>query len=707
MANENNCNPWETTPDYTIELNEQGPPGKKGDKGDDGYSPTITVYKNTEDEYVLNIINKNSNFLTPNLYGQKEWAEQDLENTPLFGRIRADVAGPTAETNISMPNIKSNMEGVSDYNLAINNLVIKNSNNDLTIYPYSPQTSNSANSLTLTIDGDEDSFNALDKPYLQIGNSLSQILFHGYEYVFEQQEHSLASTVKIECNTELTKSDTITATYGGKEIATVDDVTAVDNKLANKLEVTNIIAGDNITLDVDGNNVTINSTGGGGGLPDNYVTTDTVQTITASKTFSNSRGPAIALPNMSNLLLGTQPGNYMQLIQNGAQSEIRFSNGESTTTNLVVNNNTPENIYYNGKRLLNEGDINTTIQPKLTAGEGITIEDNVISSSVDTSELIKTSDLKYPLNYSIASNEFPLIWQDEEQFTYKAQVTEGNNSTSYPNEIIVSDKSIQTYKDSIIGIPYNIGQVLITPQIGNSIFVTFGCFIDNIPYPLICFKQSQGYGYSGYSSVNDIPKTFPIDSIINEGKLSFGLYSDGGQLVTWRTDKNNITDSRKENLNAMFRVSNNEVLGFFPYHNINDTPVFYTVPNETLKNILPYITHAFIHCKNKNQVMQKSYFQVYNLPETQSICTITGAKLQQLFDNELNPSNNLFNFTVSSTKTVNLLYNEDFSLDDNNYLSLSQSIKGSISTISQLQTTITELTNRIQALENNINGGNA
>lgn len=383
MANENNCNPWETTPDYTIELNEQGPPGKKGDKGDDGYSPTITVYKNTEDEYVLNIINKDSNFITPNLYGNKEWAEQDLENTPLFGRIRADVLGPTTETNITMANVKNNMEGVSDYNLALNNLVVEENNSDITLYPYSPQTSASATTLTLTIDGDEDSFNTVDKPYLTIDKN-SKIISNAYEYIFQQQEHSLASTVKIECNTELTKSDTVTATYGGKEIATVDDVATVDNKLANKLEASNIIAGDNITLDVDGNNITINSTGGGE-VPDNYVTTDTVQTITGSKTFSATQGPAISLPSLSNITLGNEANNqYIRLIQNAGTSEIRFGStieNDTASRKLVVLNNSPDDIYYNNNKLLTSADIDTTVQPKLTAGEGITIQDNVISST--------------------------------------------------------------------------------------------------------------------------------------------------------------------------------------------------------------------------------------------------------------------------------------------------------------------------------------
>ena len=77
---DNNCNPWETTPEYTIELNEQGPPGKDGKQGEDGFSPTITVNTQNEQQYILAIQNKTGTFLTPNLYGSKTWAEQDLSN---------------------------------------------------------------------------------------------------------------------------------------------------------------------------------------------------------------------------------------------------------------------------------------------------------------------------------------------------------------------------------------------------------------------------------------------------------------------------------------------------------------------------------------------------------------------------------------------------------------------------------------------------
>ena len=43
-------------------------PGIDGADGKDGFSPTITVHKDTKTEYVLKVTNKDGSYLTPNLY---------------------------------------------------------------------------------------------------------------------------------------------------------------------------------------------------------------------------------------------------------------------------------------------------------------------------------------------------------------------------------------------------------------------------------------------------------------------------------------------------------------------------------------------------------------------------------------------------------------------------------------------------------------
>ena len=59
-----------TTPEYTIELNQQGPPGLQGLPGVDGFSPSITVAQQDTNNYILTILTKDGQLTTPNLQGR-------------------------------------------------------------------------------------------------------------------------------------------------------------------------------------------------------------------------------------------------------------------------------------------------------------------------------------------------------------------------------------------------------------------------------------------------------------------------------------------------------------------------------------------------------------------------------------------------------------------------------------------------------------
>ena len=56
--------------EYTIILNQQGPQGRQGNVGQNGFSPIITVQSNTEANYQLKIITNDGEIITPNLKGQ-------------------------------------------------------------------------------------------------------------------------------------------------------------------------------------------------------------------------------------------------------------------------------------------------------------------------------------------------------------------------------------------------------------------------------------------------------------------------------------------------------------------------------------------------------------------------------------------------------------------------------------------------------------
>lgn len=59
-----------TTPEYTIELNQQGPPGIQGEPGADGFSPSITVAQQDPNTYILTILTNDGQLNTPNLQGR-------------------------------------------------------------------------------------------------------------------------------------------------------------------------------------------------------------------------------------------------------------------------------------------------------------------------------------------------------------------------------------------------------------------------------------------------------------------------------------------------------------------------------------------------------------------------------------------------------------------------------------------------------------
>lgn len=59
-----------TTPQYSIYLNTQGPPGKQGEQGFPGVSPVVTVAVQTDTTYKLNITDANGTITTPNLQGR-------------------------------------------------------------------------------------------------------------------------------------------------------------------------------------------------------------------------------------------------------------------------------------------------------------------------------------------------------------------------------------------------------------------------------------------------------------------------------------------------------------------------------------------------------------------------------------------------------------------------------------------------------------
>lgn len=54
---------------FNFYVNRQGVQGKRGAKGEQGFSPVISVESQTANEYILKVENEDGSFTTPNLRG--------------------------------------------------------------------------------------------------------------------------------------------------------------------------------------------------------------------------------------------------------------------------------------------------------------------------------------------------------------------------------------------------------------------------------------------------------------------------------------------------------------------------------------------------------------------------------------------------------------------------------------------------------------
>lgn len=87
--------------DFNFFLNRQGIQGRKGDKGDAGFTPTISVSEQTLNSYKLKITNEYNEFETPNLIGNLGVADNGgtyLRYDPVTGTVSTgEIDGATTE----------------------------------------------------------------------------------------------------------------------------------------------------------------------------------------------------------------------------------------------------------------------------------------------------------------------------------------------------------------------------------------------------------------------------------------------------------------------------------------------------------------------------------------------------------------------------------------------------------------------------------
>lgn len=96
----NNCCKC-TDPQYTIELNAQGPQGIQGEQGQDGFSPEISLYNVSDSNVQLKILNKDSEIITPNLK-----AQNDVIFAPWTGTANSSSGAITLTASLARPTVQ-------------------------------------------------------------------------------------------------------------------------------------------------------------------------------------------------------------------------------------------------------------------------------------------------------------------------------------------------------------------------------------------------------------------------------------------------------------------------------------------------------------------------------------------------------------------------------------------------------------------------
>lgn len=359
MALNNNNNDTSckcTTPEYEIVLNEQGPQGRQGEKGDAGFTPIISVKDNTASNYTLNILTQDGQITTPNLKanlpaggatGQvltKNSANQDdcsWQNLPQATQDQEGTARLATENDFE----ETETSQVSNNSIVTPELFNSEFKKQSAKFVTTDTQQNIDASKTFS--NGINVYNNLSIPYnssSQNGKIVTNASVNNVRIPIIEPYDTNGSfrigAVKEEASEDVQNGFDINNDLGsGAQGVTYYEV-GQKGKLVASFNIDKYVkAGDNVTIDKgsDGS-LTINSTGGGSGTSDYTQLTNKPQ-INGHELTGNQDGTTLGLAN--------------------EQEVEELGNELSELANTVSNK-----------------------QNKLTAGEGITIsEDNVISAS--------------------------------------------------------------------------------------------------------------------------------------------------------------------------------------------------------------------------------------------------------------------------------------------------------------------------------------
>lgn len=293
---------------FQFYLNRQGVRGKKGEKGDTGFSPTVEVNTNTAAEYTLKITNEDGEFVTDNLRGSAvedrggTYMRYDTETQEMYAG-NPDSAGTNQEGTVILAD-QNSIEQISDATVLtpegfVDNLktFLKSSDNSVSI---TQDENDSKTDLKVDVSGIEGDISGLDSRITDCESAIDTIentTIPAVQRDIDQLETDISNKVDKVAGKGLSTNDFTDAEEEKLMHAVVDsdlaDVafTGDYDDLTNKPTIP-VIPANNLTGDsVDGTSIVYDSTTGKisatAQTPDlsNYVTKNTAQEINNTKTF--------------------------------------------------------------------------------------------------------------------------------------------------------------------------------------------------------------------------------------------------------------------------------------------------------------------------------------------------------------------------------------------------------------------------------------
>lgn len=390
---------------FNFFLNRQGVSGRKGDKGEKGFSPSISIKTDTPTEFIMTIQNEFDSFDTPNIIPQAigeevtrlgEVSEQHTEQISQLGTevnaLQDITDAHTSDLEELGDKVKNNQEAILSNQSTIHNLGQSVQNMESKV---SDLERNQSNLVTIntaqTITGRK-TFGVTD-----FNGTLNISAGVGYEGGTISGSSVIGELVIKAQRLKLTNGDgTGTVILQGNAL-TLDANTGLilqnggwkkDSATGNLkplLTTDSIKAGENINIRTDdmAGTVTISAVGGGGSAPDlsNVVKTDVANQTIATTDTSSVGNTSLTIGrsnNATNLRVYGAGGNLNIYSGNSgagltSSKSLILSSGASSenitlkTTSATNQNQLKTENYYGTYDILHTGN--------LTAGSGITISE--------------------------------------------------------------------------------------------------------------------------------------------------------------------------------------------------------------------------------------------------------------------------------------------------------------------------------------------